>query len=59
MMCDLRGAPPRGPEFFEQCYVFRIATHGRYYTPAANYMLVDTRITRSIPAWHSRAAASR
>ena len=46
--CDLRGAPSCGPEFFEQCYVFRIPTHGRCYTPTANYRLVDTRIARSI-----------
>src|SRR6266851_5139928 len=26
---DLRGALSDGPEFFEQCYVFRIPTHGR------------------------------
>jgi hypothetical protein len=25
---DLRGALSYGPEFFEQCYVFRIPTHG-------------------------------
>ena len=28
--CDLTGTVARGPEFFEQCYVFRIPTHGRY-----------------------------
>ncbi len=27
---DLRGALSGGPQFFEQCYVFRIPTHGRY-----------------------------
>src|SRR6185312_4662972 len=27
--CDLTGTVARGPEFFEQCYVFRIPTHGR------------------------------
>jgi hypothetical protein len=42
--CDLRGAPSCGSEFLEQCYVFRIPTHGRYHTPTANYRLVDTRI---------------
>jgi len=40
-------APSCGPEFFEQCYVFRIPTHGRCYTPNANYRLVDARIARS------------
>src|ERR1019366_3468743 len=39
---------PAAPEFFEQCYVFRIPTHGRCYTPTANYRLVDTRVARSI-----------
>src|SRR5262249_58617774 len=29
--CDLLGALSQGPEFFEQRYVFRIPTHGRYY----------------------------
>src|SRR5258705_9426730 len=48
MTCDLRGALSYGPEFFEQCYVFRIPTHRRCYTPTANYRLVDTRIARSI-----------
>jgi hypothetical protein len=37
---DLRGALSYGPEFFEQCYVFRIPTHGRYYTPTIKYWLV-------------------
>ena len=41
---DLRRALSFGPEFFEQCYVFRIPTHGRYYTPTANYRLVASRI---------------
>ena len=55
---DLPGAPSCGPEFFEQCYVFRIPTHGRCYTPTANYRLVDTRIARRInPAWHSRGCS--
>jgi hypothetical protein len=36
----LRGALSYGPEFFEQCYVFRIPTHGRYYTPTIKYWLV-------------------
>ena len=40
---DLCGAPPYGPEFLEQCYVFRIPTHGDVYTPTANYWLVDSR----------------
>jgi hypothetical protein len=48
-----------GPEFLEQCYVFRIPTHGRCYTPTGNYELVGTRIARSIPARHSWAAANR
>ena len=39
---------PAAQNFFEQCYVFRIPTHGRCYTPTANYRLVDTRIARSI-----------
>ena len=33
---NLRGALTYGPEFFEQCYFFRIPTHGRHYTPSAN-----------------------
>jgi hypothetical protein len=37
---DLRGALSYGPEFFEQCYVFRIPTHGRYYTRTIKYWLV-------------------
>jgi hypothetical protein len=45
---DLRGAPSCGPEFFEQCYVFRIPTHRRCYTTTANYRLVDIRIAWSI-----------
>src|SRR3954467_191573 len=28
--CDLTGAVSCSPELFEQCYVFRIPTHGRY-----------------------------
>src|SRR4029077_10570311 len=36
---DLRGALSYGPEVFEQRYVFRIPTHGRYYTPTASYRL--------------------
>jgi hypothetical protein len=39
---------PAAQSFFEQCYVFRIPTHRRYYTPIANYRLVDTRIAKSI-----------
>jgi hypothetical protein len=31
MARDLRGTLSYGPEFFEQRYVFRIPTHGRYY----------------------------
>jgi hypothetical protein len=41
------GLSPCGPEFLEQCYVFRIP-HGRCYTPTANYWLVSTRIARRI-----------
>jgi hypothetical protein len=41
---DLRRALSYGPEFFEQCYVFRIPTHERYYTPIANDRLVVSRI---------------
>jgi tRNA A37 methylthiotransferase MiaB len=41
---DLRRALSFGPSFFEQCYVFRIPTHGRYYTPTANDRLVASRI---------------
>lgn len=29
-MRDLRGALSCGPEFFQQCYLFRIPIHGRY-----------------------------
>ena len=36
---DLPGALSYGPEFFEQRYVFRIPTHGRYYTPTDSYRL--------------------
>ena len=41
---DLRRALSYGPEFLEQCYVFRIPTHERYYTPIANDRLVVSRI---------------
>src|SRR5438876_417758 len=37
MARDLRGALSYGPESFEQRYVFRIPTHGRYYK--ADYQL--------------------
>src|SRR5580704_4185888 len=53
--CDLRRAPSCGPECFEQCYVFRIPTHKKCYTPTANYRLVEPRLLRaSIPARHLR-----
>jgi hypothetical protein len=45
---DLRGALSYGPEFFEQCYVFRIPTHGRYYTPTIKYWLVVRFIPDSV-----------
>jgi hypothetical protein len=33
---DLRSVLTCRPEFFEQCYVFRIPTHATYYTPSVN-----------------------
>jgi hypothetical protein len=41
---DLRRALSFGPSLFEQCYVFRIPTHGRHYTPTANDRLVASQI---------------
>jgi hypothetical protein len=53
---DLRRALSFGPSFFEQRYVFRIPTHGRYYTPTANDRLVASQIAMrhhgaGAPAW--------
>ena len=42
MARDLRGALSYGPEHFEQRYVFRIPTHGRYLY--ADSQLQDSRL---------------
>jgi hypothetical protein len=44
MARDLPSALSYGPEFFEQRYVFRIPTHGRYYTPTDSYRLFIVRL---------------
>jgi hypothetical protein len=46
MTSTANGALSHGPGFFEECYVFRIPTHGRYYTPTTNYRLVASRMAR-------------
>ena len=58
--CDLRGALSYCPKFFEQCYVFRIPTHGKYYTPTPNYKLVTIEASRrGRTGVAQRASASR
>jgi hypothetical protein len=54
---DLLGALSYGPEFFEQRYVFRIPTHGRYYTPIAGDRLVVAHASSAALA--RRAAAEQ
>jgi hypothetical protein len=44
---DLCCALPHSPELFEECQIFRIPAHGRYYTPTVTYRPVVFRLPRA------------